>query len=93
MKVQNRKCFVTKYSITGTGSGFHNLEEKKQKALETLPLSSYFVCSLRCLGRWAGSDDDKRDCCHCIVFIVTLFNNGASPKCCHICPTKRRNSI
>ena len=51
MKVQNRKCFVTKYSITGTGSGFHNLEEKKQKALETLPLSSYFVCSLRCLGR------------------------------------------
>ena len=45
-----------------------------------------------------GYDDDKRDCCHSIVFIVTPFDNsaGGAQNLCrsrHICSTKWRNSI
>ena len=45
-----------------------------------------------------GYDDDKRDCCHSIVFIVAPFDNsaGGAQNLCrsrHICSTKWRNSI
>ena len=31
------------------------------------------------VGGRVGSDDDRHDCCHCIVFIVTRLNNAGGP--------------
>ena len=41
-------------------------------------IRDYLACDVWFGGQQVGSDDDRHDCCHRIVFIVTRLNNAAA---------------